>query len=126
MLFEFLIRYLYGPRFSPVARLGIQIASHSGLAPRMVAGQPKRFAQAIGTAFALTALVLHTGGLPDFAILAMLVLSLFAALEAGIGFCAACLLFGFMIRLGWVQPESCEACSNLAFQQPNHNSASNI
>ncbi len=81
-----------------------------------VAGPPKQFAQTVGLAFSVTALVLVYGfGLVGAALAALGVLVLFAGLEAFVGFCAGCFVFGYLMRWGLIPAETCERCNNLSF-----------
>ncbi len=108
----FLLRWGFGPRFSPLARFAVFLAPKIADV-RLVAGPPKRFAQAIGatcllTASALVLLAHSTGGWA----LAVLV-AVFATLEAALGFCMGCWLYGRLIRLGLVAAYRCEACASI-------------
>ena len=76
-----------------------------------VPGPPKRFAQAVGLVFSATALVIYFA--PGSAIAAkgvLSVLALFAALEAGVGFCAGCFVFSYLIRWGVIPESVCREC----------------
>ena len=42
-------------------------------------------------------------------------LVLFAGLEAFVGFCAGCFVFGYLMRWGLIPAETCERCNNLSF-----------
>jgi hypothetical protein len=106
----FFLRWGFGPRFSPLARFAIYLAPRVAQV-RMVAGPPKRFAQAIG-AICLTAaftLVLLTHSTAGWA-LATLV-AVFASLEAALGFCMGCWIYGRLIGLGLVTADRCESCA---------------
>ena len=81
--------------------------------PRLVPGPPKRFAQTVGLIFSVTALVLHfVAGLSVAAGAVLAVLTVFAALESFLGFCAGCFVFNYMIRWGLVPKSVCEECLN--------------
>ncbi len=88
------------------------------IAPRiakehLVPGPPKRFAQTVGLVFSVTALVLHfVAGLSVAAGVVLAVLTVFAALESFLGFCAGCFVFNYMIRWGLVPKSVCEECLN--------------
>jgi hypothetical protein len=84
-----------------------------------VAGPPKRFAQAVGLAFSVTALVLHYGAdLPTAATWVLGTLMFFATLEAIIGFCTGCFVFGYLMKFGLVPQETCETCNNFVAKEP--------
>nr|WP_245634637.1 DUF4395 family protein [Janibacter limosus] len=46
------------------------------------------------------------------------VLTLFATLEAALGFCAGCFAFGHLMRLGVIPEETCEACADISLRRP--------
>lgn len=80
---------------------------------RLVPGPPKRFAQTVGLIFSVTALVLHfVAGLSVAAGAVLAVLTVFAALESLLGFCAGCFVFNYMMRWGLVPKSVCEECLN--------------
>ena len=115
LAYGFLARVLAGPRFSPLALLMTRLVRPAlAIEPRPVPGPPKRFAQAIGAVFTVTAVVL-TYGLDQFllakGLLALLVVA--AALEAFAGFCVGCQLFRLLMRVGLVPASVCESCANL-------------
>ena len=59
LAYGFVARVLSGPRFSPLGLLVTRVVTpRLGLAPRLVPGPPKRFAQGIGAVVSTTALVL--------------------------------------------------------------------
>jgi hypothetical protein len=58
--YGFVARVLTGPTLSPLGQLVIRVVTpRLGIAERPVAGPPKRFAQGMGVAFSLTALILR-------------------------------------------------------------------
>ena len=64
--YGFVARVLTGPTLSPLGQFVTRVVTpRLGLRERPVAGPPKRFAQAIGVAFSVTALVLTGAGLLD-------------------------------------------------------------
>jgi hypothetical protein len=107
---EFLARVLTGPTLSPMGTLATRV-----LAPRIgnrpVPGPPKRFAQSIGLAFSATALALYfvTGSMLAPGVV-LAVLSVFAGLEAFVGFCAGCFVFGYLMRWGVIPASVCREC----------------
>ena len=117
LAYEFLARVLTGPTLSPIGTLATRV-----IVPKVirrnkpVAGPPKQFAQTIGLAFSVTALVLVYGfGMIGAAYVLMGVLVVFAALEAFVGFCAGCFVFGYLMRWGLIPEGTCLRCANLAF-----------
>lgn len=111
----FLGRVAAGPKASLLGLLATRvIVPRLGVPPRPVAGPPKRFAQAIGLAFSLTAAVLSIGfGLGTAAAIVLGGLVLAAGLEAAFGLCLGCKAFAVLIRAGIVPPEVCEACNDI-------------
>ena len=115
LAYGFLARVLTGPKLSPMGLLATRLIAPKVLRrSKAVAGPPKQFAQTIGLTFSVVALVLVYGfGLVGAAYAVLGVLVLFAALEAFAGFCAGCLVFGYLMRWGLISPETCERCNNL-------------
>ncbi len=111
----FLLRVLWGPRFSPLALLATRvIVPRLPFAPKLVPGPPKRFAQAIGLTFSLAAVVLfYAFGLDTaaYAVLAALVVA--AVLESVFAVCLGCKAFALLMRVGVIPPEVCESCNNI-------------
>jgi len=112
LAYGFVARVATGPTLSPMGLLATRvIVPVLGNPNRPVPGPPKRFAQAIGLAFSVTALllvlVMETAG-PAKAVVG--VLTIFASLEAFVGFCAGCFAFSQMIRFGLVPQSVCREC----------------
>ena len=117
LAYEFLARVFTGPTLSLTGAFATRV-----IVPKLikrnnpVAGPPKQFAQAVGLSFAATALMLTYGfGLTGAAYALLGVLAAFAALEAFVGFCAGCFVFGILIRVGVIPEETCVRCADLAF-----------
>jgi hypothetical protein len=113
----FLLRVITGPRLSPLGLLATRVVAPRLGEPRLVSGAPKRFAQGIGlvvTALATVALVL---GAPTVAVALLAVITLFAALESGVGFCAGCWLYGRLIRIGVVSDDTCVECADITVRR---------
>ena len=115
LVYGFAARVLAGPRLSPMAQLADRV-----LVPalktrrRPTAGPPKRFAQAIGLLVSGGALVGWLGlGQEAVGRGLLAILVLFAALEAGLGFCAGCVVFRQLMRWGWIPREACDRCQDL-------------
>lgn len=109
----FLLRVGWGPRFSPLARLALLTAGRLW-EPRPVSGPPKRFAQAIGAICTVSASLLLAVGLPEGARALVLLVMVCAALEAVLGFCLGCVLYGKLQRLGLVARDACVECADAA------------
>ena len=115
LAFGFLARVLAGPRFSPFALVATRmLIPLLGSPNKPVAGPPKRFAQAVGLVFSITALILHFGfGLVLETRIVLAILAFFAFLESVLSFCTGCFVFNYLIRWGLVPQTVCEKCNNL-------------
>ena len=85
----------------------------------MVAGPPKRFAQAMGVAFSTTALVLWFGfhlAAATWVVVALLATA--ALLESAFAICLGCIVFGFLMKAGVIPEEVCEACADISLRHP--------
>lgn len=120
LAYGFWARLLSGPTLSPLGQLATRIvAPRLPVEPRLVAGPPKRFAQAIGVAFSSTALVLWYGfGLSTAAWVVTGLLAVAALLEASLGFCLGCKAFGLLMKAGVIPEDVCESCANIALRHP--------
>ena len=71
----FVLRVAGGPRYSPVGRLAVHVLSPRVSAePKMVAGAPKRFAQAIGLVMSSIAFALFVAGFATAGVVVLVVL----------------------------------------------------
>jgi hypothetical protein len=115
LAYGFIARVLTGPKLSPLGQLVTRVITpRLGLPEKLVAGPPKRFAQGMGVAFSVTAVVLTYVVGSFFAAQVVLGLLLVAAsLEAFAGVCLGCKTFAIGMRLGWVPEEVCERCNDL-------------
>lgn len=120
LTYGFVARVLCGPRFSPLGQLAVKV-----VAPRLprheklVPGPPKRFAQGIGVAFTATASVLWLAGAPGAARIVVALLVVAASLEAFLGFCLGCKVFGLLMRAGVIPEDVCEECNDLSLRYPD-------
>lgn len=113
--YGFVARVAAGPRFSPLGQLATRlIAPALPLASRPVPGPPKRFAQSIGAVLSVGALGVHVAfGATAIAVVLVALVVLAASLEAVLGFCLGCTIFGALMNIGVVPPGICDACSDL-------------
>jgi hypothetical protein len=115
LAYGFVARVLTGPKLSPLGLLVTKvIVPRLPIAPRLVAGPPKRFAQAIGVVFSVTAAVLalafdQTGA--AYVVLGLLVAA--ASLEAFLGLCLGCQIFGLLMKTGVIPEAVCERCNDI-------------
>ena len=90
------------------------MAEHRRNIGSTLVNEPKRFAQAIGAAFSVTALVL-TFGFDQWGaakvVLGLLVAAAF--LESAFGLCLGCKAFALLMRAGVLPEEVCERCNNI-------------
>jgi Domain of unknown function (DUF4395) len=122
LAYGFLARVLTGPTMSPLGQLVTRVVTPLlHIAPRLVAGPPKRFAQGMGLAFSATALVLASLGDWTAAKVVLALLIAAATLESVFGLCLGCRIFAVLIRAGVIPAEVCDRCNNWspAVTQPN-------
>jgi hypothetical protein len=112
LAYGFVARVLTGPTLSPLGLLATRVLTpRLRVTPRFSPGPAKRFAQAIGALFTITATLLwFAGGAHTAALALVAVLAVFASLEAAFGFCLGCRVFYLGMRLGIVPPSVCEDC----------------
>lgn len=119
LAYGFWARVLTGPSLSPLGQVATRLVAPRLGKPRLVAGPPKRFAQAIGAAFSTTALVLWFGCSAHLATWVVLgVLGAAASLESFLGCCLGCKAFGLLMRAGLVPEEVCRSCADLSLRHP--------
>jgi hypothetical protein len=112
LVYGFAARVTTGPTLSPLGLISTRVlVPLLGNPSRPTPGPPKQFAQAVGLAFSVTALVLFLlvdSSVPYRAVLG--VLAGFAFLESGVGFCAGCFVFGWLMKWGVIPASICEEC----------------
>ena len=115
LAYGFVARVASGPTLSPLGQLVTRVVTpRLPVREKIVAGPPKRFAQAIGATLSLTAAVLHFGfGATTAALVLVAMITVAASLEAFAGYCLGCAIFGYLMRAGVIPEETCEACNNL-------------
>lgn len=115
LAYGFVARVLTGPTLSPLGRLVTEVITpRLTIEPKPVPGPPKRFAQGIGAALSVTALVLHFGfdaaGVADILVGAILVA---ATLESVFAFCLGCTIFAGLMRARVIPESICEECNDI-------------
>lgn len=119
LAYGFAARVLSGPTLSPLGQLATRVVAPRVGHEKLVAGPPKRFAQAMGATMSLAALILHFGFGLDIAALTLVGLIIVAAtLESVFAFCVGCRIFAAMMRLGLIPAETCAACANIELRAP--------
>jgi len=115
LAYGFVARVATGPTLSPLGQFAVRVA-----APRLrswqrfVPGPPKRFAQAIGLVFSVSALIVWlTAGWGD-AHWVLVPLIGGATLEGFFGYCVGCTIFGWLMRAGVIPASVCAECGDLS------------
>lgn len=117
--YGFVARVLTGPTLSPLGQLVTRVLTPALDRPaKLVPGPPKRFAQGIGVAFSVTALVLTVAGQwgPAQVVLGMLATAAF--LEAAFALCLGCKAFAVLMRVGVIPDDVCERCNDIWATNP--------
>jgi hypothetical protein len=112
--YGFIARVLTGPSLSPLGQFMTRVVTpRLHTAARPVAGPPKRFAQVMGVAFSMGALILTILGFWGAAQIVLGLLAAAAFLESACGLCLGCRAFAVLMRVGVVPEEVCEKCSDI-------------
>lgn len=116
LLYGFAARVAAGPRLSPLGLLATRVVvPRLPFAPRLVPGPPKRFAQGIGLAFSLAAVLLaYVFDATTAAYVVVGALAAAAFLEAAFGLCLGCRVFALLMRAGLVPETTCERCADIS------------
>jgi len=118
---DFSLRTTLGPKASPIA-LGVAryVRPRVSAAMRPTAGPPKRFAAGIGATLTSVAAVLWVFGIAGPVVVTIgLVMIIFPALEALLGICVGCQVFGILMKLGIIPQEVCLECADLSLRRGN-------
>jgi len=119
LAYGFVARVLTGPTLSPLGRIATQVVAPRLVRhERLVPGPPKRFAQAIGVVFSLTASGMWLVGAQGAARTVVALLAVAALLEAAFGLCLGCKVFALLMRIGLVPRSVCEECNDLSIRLP--------
>lgn len=115
LTYGFLARAAAGPRLSPLALLSTRVITpRLHVAPRPVAGPPKRFAQALGAAVSSLTLVLYyvlSWRTAAFTLAGVMVA--LATLESAYRICVGCVLHAWLVRRQWLRGVECAECADL-------------
>ena len=110
----FVLRVVAGPTLSPLGQFATKVAAPRLGPPKVVAGPPKRFAQAMGAVMTGTGAVLALGfGVEGAATVTLVAIVVAAGLEAVLAFCLGCKVFALLMRAGLVPDEVCAQCADL-------------
>ena len=116
--YGFVARVLNGPRWSPLGLLATRVVAPRIGHEKLVAGPPKRFAQAIGACVTVLSVVLVALGyeLGPQVLLSLMVV--FATLESVFALCVGCAIFAWLMRRGLIPEDTCEACNDISLRVP--------
>ena len=114
MFAGFVARVVSGPTLSPLGQLATRVVAPRLGEPKLVAGPPKRFAQAIGALFTGLATIFVGLGWYGAAIVMFVGMIAAAGLESILGYCVGCKVFGMLMRAGWIPEETCAACADIS------------
>jgi len=114
LAYGFVARVLSGPTLSPLGQLATRVVAARIGHAKYVAGPPKRFAQGIGAVLSVSALVLHFGFAQDTAALVLIaMITVAATLESVFAICVGCTIFAWLMHIGVVPEQTCEACADI-------------
>jgi hypothetical protein len=114
----FVARVLTGPVLSPLGQLATRVIAPRLGDPKPVAGPPKRFAQGMGAAITLVAVVVQGLGqhAAVFALLGLMIVA--AGLESIAGYCIGCRVFALLMRFGVIPEDVCRECADISLRRP--------
>jgi hypothetical protein len=115
LTYGFAARVATGPTLSPLGQFAVRVAGPRLTAwTKLVPGPPKRFAQAMGLTFTLSATIVWLSvGWSDARWLLVPLLG-GAVPEGFLGFCAGCTIFGWLMRAGVIPASVCAECGDLS------------
>ena len=116
LAYGFVARVLTGPTLSPLGTIVTRlVVPRLGVPDKLVPGKPKRFAQGVGAVLSTAALLSWLLGTstPVTVFVAMILGA--ASLEAGIGFCLGCVIYGQLSKRGIV-PDACPDCADITIR----------
>lgn len=100
LIIDFIIRALGKGDYSPFLILSVWISEKTRMKPAMINAGPKIFAARIGSLLSIGAIITDFLGFPVAAMTFAGILAFFAFLESVVGFCVACKLYPFAVKLG--------------------------
>ena len=115
LAYGFTARVLTGPKLSPLGQLSTRVLTPMMKGEgRFVPGPPKRFAQGVGLVFSVGASIAWLSGAHIVAIVLIAGLTVAASLEAFVGFCLGCVIFGQLMKIGVIPESVCEDCNDIS------------
>ena len=114
LAYGFVARVITGPKASPLGQIVTRVVTpRLAVDPKLVPGPPKRFAQGIGVAFSVTAVVLTLAGQWTGAQVVLGLLATAAFLEAALALCLGCKVFAVLMRVGIIPESVCVRCNDI-------------
>jgi hypothetical protein len=117
--YGFWARVATGPKASPLGQVAVRLVAPRLGPARPVPGPPKRFAQAMGTAFSTAALMCWFG--PGWHLAAWVLVGMLgvaALLESALAICLGCIAFAALMRAGIIPESVCEECAQVSLRHP--------
>jgi len=115
LTYGFVARVATGPTMSPLGQFAVRVAGpRLPTRQKFVPGPPKRFAQAIGLVFTVSATIVWVSAGWSTARWILLPLIGGAALEGFLGFCVGCTIFGWLMKAGLIPESVCVECGDLS------------
>ncbi|MFZ4515253.1 MAG: DUF4395 domain-containing protein [Acidimicrobiia bacterium] len=112
----FVLRVAAGPRWSPLALVVTRlVVPRLRVRQKLVAGPPKRFAQAIGATLSIAACVATF--VADAPMLGRMLAAMIAAaafLESAFALCLGCAIFAGLMRIGVIPQSVCAECAEIS------------
>lgn len=112
----FVARVLTGPKLSILGQLATKVVAPRLGEPKLIAGPPKRFAQAIGATVTIAATVVLAAGHPGGTEVLLGLMIVAAGLESLAGYCIGCKIFAGLMRIGLIPDSVCVECANVALR----------
>ena len=111
LVYGFVARALTGPPLSPIGLIATHlVVPVLGIPEKPVPGPPKRFAQFVGLIVSIVGAVLFIWVSTVAGKSVIGLLAAFAALESGLGFCAGCFVFRYLMQWGLIPESICLEC----------------
>jgi hypothetical protein len=115
LAYGFLARVASGPRFSALGQLATRVIAPQLGPAKLVAGPPKRFAQAIGSVLSVLAAATYFAlGWTTLPLILAGLIIIAAFLESIVGYCIGCAIFGALMRLNVIPESICLDCGNIS------------